>query len=434
MKKHTEEELVKLAKKKLNLEKLKDKQVILHPEISKWRDTEKPDLPMLRSLNNNGQISAVIFRQIKKGIQLLAGARRYAHMKLLGWTWEEIDTDVREKVSDQAALILALEENMIRKDMSPMEEARAVNSLLGSKMSMKAVAKLMNRSPSWVSSRKSLFELPEKVRNAFEKHDLEYSYSTPLKRLGNLLEAQLMLIEKIVGAKTERYYSGGINTVEKAEEFVAGILKEIKDHEELLLKYGPCPACGSKNIGKRMWGDSEEHLYCREDDCDHSWHGITKEPWEWFELKQNAQEMGIELVETAPGSMKVTPKAAADMIARRERREREEVQKAEEEGMDLLKNFRSPVRILALLEPMIAGDNIQKMEVRGEKIEIQLIEALEGSDGEDIYFNALRKDYKAGEKARIETMGWGESDSIKRNHNYINAITAKDPYGDIKTE
>jgi len=105
MKQHTEEELLKLGKKKLNLEKLKDDQVVLHPEISKWRDTEKPDLQMLRSLNTRGQIQAVTFRVLKKGTELLAGARRYAH-KLLGWAWDEIKKDVREDLSDRDALIL----------------------------------------------------------------------------------------------------------------------------------------------------------------------------------------------------------------------------------------------------------------------------------------------------------------------------------------
>ena len=287
MKKHTEEELVKIAGKKLNLNKLKDKHVLLHPEISKWRDTEKPDLPLLRSLNNNGQISAVIFRKIKKGTQLLAGARRYAHMKLLGWTWDEILTDVREKLSDRDAMILALEENLIRKDMSPMEEARAVNSLLKGKMSIKKIAALMNTSPSWVSSRKSLFELPEKTRKLFEKHDLEFGFSVPLRMLKDLPDAQETLIEKIVGARSDRYYSGGVRTIEDAEEFVTKILKQIKDLEELLLKYGPCPICQGKDISKRSWGD-EERLHCNAETCGHEWHGITKEPWEFYELKQNA--------------------------------------------------------------------------------------------------------------------------------------------------
>ena len=56
MEQHNEETLQKLAKKRLDLEKLKDKHVLLHPEISKWRSREKPDIQMLRSLNNNGQI------------------------------------------------------------------------------------------------------------------------------------------------------------------------------------------------------------------------------------------------------------------------------------------------------------------------------------------------------------------------------------------
>jgi len=199
MKEHTEEELLKLANKKLNLEKLKDKHVVLHPEISKWRDMEKTDMQMLRSLNTRGQIQAVTFRELgEKGTELLAGARRYAHMKLLEWTWDEIKKDVRENLSDRDALILAVEENLHRKNLSVMEEARAVNSLLKNMMSIKDVAKLMNQSPSWVSSRKNLFELPEETRKLFEKHDLAYGYSIPLRKLKDLPEAQTALIEKIV--------------------------------------------------------------------------------------------------------------------------------------------------------------------------------------------------------------------------------------------
>lgn len=418
MKQHTEEELQKLAKKKLNLEKLKDEQVVLHPEISKWRDREKPDLQMLRSLNTRGQIQEVTFRDLKGRPQLLAGARRYGHMKLLGWTWDEIKKDVREKMSDRDALVLAIEENMHRKNLSVMEEARAVNSLLKNKMSIKKIAKLMGQSPSWVSSRKNLFALPEETRKLFEKHDLAYGYSVPLRKLKDLPEAQATLIEKIVEGRKGEYY--GIKTVEKAEEFVTEILKKIKDHEELLAKYGPCPACGSKDISK--WR-GDEHLSC--ETCDHSWHGITKEPWAYYELKQDAERMGIEVEEVGPEKLKFTPKEVAEMIKRKERDDRK---KAEEKDAELPDKFRCKVRLLALLEPLIAGDNIQKLEIRDERIEIQLIE------GQDLYFNGLRKDYKAGEKARIDASTWGGGESLKRNHDHINRITELDPYNDIQAQ
>lgn len=410
MKEWTDTELLKLTKKKLNLEKLKDKHVILHPEISKWRDTEKPDLPLMKSLIR-GQIQPIIFRKLEKGTQLLAGARRYAHMKLLGCTWEEISKDIRENVSDRDALILALEENLHRKNLTVMEEARAVNSLLRNKMSIKNVATLMNRTPSWVSSRKNLFELPEEVRNVFEEHDLEYGYSVPLRKLGGLLEAQMALLDNIVEAKQPHSY-GGIRTVEGAEEFVTRILKQIKDTEELLLKYGACPVCGSKDI---IAGYREGQLRCRSDGCGHEWHGETKEAWAYYELKQKAEEMGIEVIEESPGAMKVTPKAAADMIVREEKRQQE---KAKAEGEKLPEKFRCKPTLLMLLEPMITGDNIQKLVVRDESIEIQLIE------GKDLYFNGLRKDYKDGiNKARIETAGWGGQDSVKNNHDYVNKLS-----------
>jgi len=409
MKQHTEEELQKLAKKKLNLEKLKDEQVVLHPEISKWRDKEKPDIQMLRSLNTRGQIQAVTFRELKGRPQLLAGARRYGHMKLLGWTWDEIKKDVREKMSDRDALILAIEENLHRKNLTVMEEARAVISLLKNKMSIKNIAKLMGQSPSWVSSRKNLFELPKETRSLFEKHDLAYGYSVPLRKLGNLPEAQATLIEKIVEGRKGEYY--GIKTVAKAEEFVTQILKQIKDQEDLLLKYGPCPKCGSKNIET---GYSDNQLHCEEEDCNHRWHGETKEPWAYYELKQNAQELGIEIIEEEPGKLRLTPKDVADLIKKKERKEQEEREAAEEE---LPKNFRSKATLTMLLEPMLEGDNIQKLSVRDEKIEIQLIE------GMDLYFDGLRKDYADGvSKARIMTAGWGGTDSVKKNHAHVDKM------------
>ncbi len=412
MKKWTDEELVKLAKKKIDLNKLKDKQVVLHPEISKWRSPEKPDLLLLKSLNDRGQIHAVTFRDLgEKGIQLLAGARRYAHMKLLKWTWDEIDKDIREKVSNRGALTLALEENLVRKDMTPMEQARAINSMLKLKMPMKLVTEIFDKGEGWVRSRKTLFELPKKVRDCFDKKDLDFGYSIPLRKLKGLEEAQMALIEQIVKGKEEGHYYG-IDTIEKADEFVTRILKQIKDKEALLEKYGPCPKCGGTNIHESF---GEEHLAC---ECQHSWHGVTKEPWEYFETKQKLQEMGFE-IEEGPEKLKLTPKQIAKMVTDKAAEEAEEAAD-EEETLD--KNFRSKATLLQLLAPLLEGDNIQKLEIRGENVEIQLIEGHEPG----LFFKGLRKDYVDGvNKARIETItGWGGGDAVQNTHDYVNKISA----------
>lgn len=411
MKEWTEEELLKLAKKKMNLDKLKDPNVVLHPEISKWRSPEKPDLQLLRSLNR-GQIQAIVFRDLgKKGIELLAGSRRYFHLKLLGRSLDDIKKDIRKNVSKKEALIIALSENFYRKDMTPMEEARAINSMLKMKMSVKTIAETFDKSEGWVRTRKTLFELPEKVRNSFDTKELDFGYSIPLRKLKGLEEAQLALIEKIVEAR-EPYHYGGIDSIEDAENFVTRVLKQVKDQEALLAKYGPCPGCSSKHISE---GHGEERLVCRE--CNHSWHGVTKEPWEYFEMKQKAEEMGFK-IEEGPEKLKFTPKEVAEMM---EKKAAEEEEASAEEGETLDANFRSKATLLMLLEPMINGDNIQKLEIRGERIEIQLIEGHEPG----LYFNGLRKDYVDGvNKARIETKtGWGDKDVVKNTHDYINEIS-----------
>ena len=420
MKEWTNAELQELSKKKLNLNKLKDKDVVLHPEISKWRSGEKtPDPQLLRSLNDHGQIQAITFRRLKDGkLELLAGARRYAHLKMLKVPFDEIKVDIREKLTNKKALTIALAENFFRKDLSPMEEARAVNSMLKAKVGIKEIAKMLNKSAPWVRSRKNLFALPEKIRDIFEKKELNFGYSGPLMKLTGMEEAQAALLEKIIDGKKSRY--SGIHKIEEAENFVTSLLKQIEDTEALLAKYGACPKCKSKNI---RTGYRDGMLRCGKEGCHHEWHGETREPWEYYELKQSAEKMGLT-VEEGPETLTLTPRDVADMIEVKAREKQKE--KEAEEGK-LPSKFRCKVRLLALLEPLIAGDNIQKLEVHDEKIEIQLIE------GKDLYFTGLRKDYKAGEKASIDASAWGGGESLERNHDHINRATALDPYSDIQS-
>lgn len=337
-------------------------------------------------------------------------SRRY-FQKLRGVAWEDMLKDVRENVSERDALLMAASENIFRVDFNPWEEARAINSLLTKgKISVKDLALKLGKSQSYISSRRALLQLPKKIRERFEKKNIPIGYAAPLMKLEGMEEAQAALLEKIVDGIKNSY--SGVRTIEAADEFVTQVMKEIKDKEELLAKYGSCPKCGSKNIGR---GYRDNQLHCEAEDCDHRWHGETKEPWAYYELKQNAQEMGFEIVEEEPGQLKLTPKQIAEMVERKAEKERQEKEAAEEE---LPKNFRSKATLLTLLEPMIAGDNIQKLEVRDEKIEIQLIE------GMDLYFDGLRKDYADGvSKARIMTAGWGRDDSVKRNHAHVNKMT-----------
>ena len=187
----------------------------------------------------------------------------------------------------------------------------------------------------------------------------------------------------------------------------------MKDTEEHIAKYGVCQKCEVKNIVQSYRDD--DALSC--EDCGHDWHRETKEPWAYYEMKQKAEEMGFK-VEEGPETLKFTPREVAQMIE-----EKAEAEQKKEEGAveKIPEKFRSNIPLEDIVTPLLL-ENLQKIVVRGSSIEIQLIEDSE------LYFKGLKKDYKAGEKARIEVLAaysMDTQDSAEKVHAHIQKIENK---------
>lgn len=398
---------------KLNIKKLLDPNVVLHPTISKWRDSYTFDSLLYKSLEE-GQIGATVFRVKGDKFELLAGCRRYLHQKVRKVPWDDLNKDVRENVSDLEALKIAASENIFREDFSIWEEARVINDLLlVGKMKPKAVAEMLGKSEAYVTNRRTLLSLPSKVQKRFEKSDIPIGYAVPVKKLNKLPEQQSELISKIVEGKRSSY--NGIHKIEEAERFVTNLLDGIKEHQALLTAHGPCPACESKNISEARWGDGNK-LTCG--DCDHEWHKGTKEPWKLYELKQTAEKMGFEV--DLDDKLTLTPQDIERV--RKKQEEKEQQEKAAEEAKEFPEKFRSPMLIEEIIIPLIPG-NVQTLSMNGNKLEIELIEDSE------LHFKGMKKDYRTGEKGRIEVtypgMGVSKQDMSKKIHEIMKAIEAK---------
>jgi len=401
---------------KIPVDKLLDDNVVLHPVISSWREALTVDAKLLNSIKTDGQIEPVIFRQLGDKLQLIAGARRYFHQKMLGTKLEDIPQRVME-LTDQQAMKVAAAENIFRKDWSKWEEARVISDLVTKgKMTMKDVASQMGLSLEVVKSRVALAELPEEIFNVLKKKDLPIGYADTIKALDKYPEAQVELINEIIKG-TERGYTG-IHTIEEANEFISKVEKKVKDQEELLKQYGPCPKCNSTNIHKSGYHSEAEKLMCN--DCEHSWHGETKEAWEYYETKQKMKEMGIEVTE-GPDKVTLTPRDVAKIVKEEAKAKADRlIEREEKEGTKLPKNFRSKAPLEAILAPLI-HENLQKIEVRGDTITIELIEHTKMS------FKGLKKDYTSGtEFARIETSYSYDDEDLQRIHDFINAVTKKE--------
>jgi ParB family chromosome partitioning protein len=110
------------------------------------------------SLQAYGLLQPVVVRSVNGNYDLVAGHRRLAAAKQLGW--QRIAAVVRDESDDQAYL-LTLTENLQRDDLTPKEEAAALEVLIREHgWTTRQVGEAIKRSHTYVSRRLRVFENP----------------------------------------------------------------------------------------------------------------------------------------------------------------------------------------------------------------------------------------------------------------------------------
>jgi len=138
---------------------------------------------LTRSVKAQGVVQPILVRPVGDGVhfELIAGERRWRAAQAAGLA--DIPAVVRE-VPDQAALAIALIENIQREDLNPIEEARALARLVEEfGMTHDAVAQAVGRSRAAVSNLLRLLELREEVRALVEAGELEMGHARALLAL-----------------------------------------------------------------------------------------------------------------------------------------------------------------------------------------------------------------------------------------------------------
>jgi ParB family chromosome partitioning protein len=112
----------------------------------RYFDPQKLD-QLTQSVKAHGILENLLVRPLKDkegSYELVAGERRYRAAKTAGLT--EVPVTIRE-LSDEAALSIALVENLQREDLNPVEETEGIVTLLGIelKKSPEAVISLLHR-------------------------------------------------------------------------------------------------------------------------------------------------------------------------------------------------------------------------------------------------------------------------------------------------
>ncbi|MBP0116578.1 MAG: ParB/RepB/Spo0J family partition protein [Candidatus Nitrotoga sp.] len=173
------------------------------------------------SIKAQGVMQPILARLLPNGShEIIAGERRWRAAQLAGLS--RVPVLVRQ-VSDNAALSMALIENLQREDLNPLEEATGIQRLIDEfKMTHTAAADAVGRSRSATSNLLRLLKLPRLAQDMLMDGRLDMGHARALLALDGARQV----------AAANQIVAGGLS-VRDAERLVHKLLSPAPQHKKI---------------------------------------------------------------------------------------------------------------------------------------------------------------------------------------------------------
>ena len=151
---------------------------------------------LAESIKQNGILQPILVRRKGDGtFELIAGERRFRAAKLANLP--KVPAILRNTQDDEST-VLALVENLQRKDLNPMEEAKAYVRLIEEfGLTQEMVAERVGRQRSSVANILRLVTLPNEIQRLIEIEEITLGHAKVILGFGNS-KTQLSLANRIV--------------------------------------------------------------------------------------------------------------------------------------------------------------------------------------------------------------------------------------------
>ncbi len=159
---------------------------------------EKALNELASSIKEHGIIQPLVLRKLGKKFEIIAGERRYKAATLAGLTTVPA---VISNIDDNSSAEVALVENIQRKDLTPIEEARSYKNLLDKGyLTQEQLAKKMGLSQSAISNKLRLLNLDNQVQQALLDGKISERHARALLTLPNKAD-QVTWLNKIIAER-----------------------------------------------------------------------------------------------------------------------------------------------------------------------------------------------------------------------------------------
>ncbi len=175
--------------------------------------------------------------------RLLAGHRRYKACAIF-LKWDKIPAVVRTDLNPHQARLLNLTENLERKDLNMLEEARAIQAMYPDGISLRMAAAELKRPTRWIHTRQRLVQLPEEVQQLAAAGRI---VATDIEAIWNLPEN-----ERVEGARNITQLKGRLGTKGKLPKKLRRRFRPRKTKEQISKMAGIMLNAGIMGLPPRL--------------------------------------------------------------------------------------------------------------------------------------------------------------------------------------
>jgi ParB family chromosome partitioning protein len=161
------------------------------------------------SIKSQGVVQPIVVRPMgspgageSQRYEIIAGERRWRAAQMAGLA--QIPAVIRD-IPDEAAIAVALIENIQRENLNPLEEARALERLISEfELTHQEAAEAVGRSRVSVSNLLRLLELAAEVSEMLERRELEMGHARALLGLTNRrqqVEVATIIVKKALSVR-----------------------------------------------------------------------------------------------------------------------------------------------------------------------------------------------------------------------------------------
>lgn len=207
------------------------------------------------SIKEKGVLQPLLVRRQGESYELIAGERRWRASKIAGLDKVPV---IEKDLSDKEVLEVALVENLLRENLSAIEEAEGFQRLIDEfAHTQEALAQIVGKSRSHIANTLRLLNLPDMVKELVKEGKLSAGHARALVGLDNAEELAKEIIKKDLSVReveelTAKQKEGKKETAPKKalskDSDIEQIEKELIKNLGLRIKISPSRQGGGKVV------------------------------------------------------------------------------------------------------------------------------------------------------------------------------------------